>query len=108
MLGATIHEKAKPNESGNLRPEQLGCWRSHADVWHRVIEENIETALILEDDVDWDVNVHEVFQELSAQMRKGKLRKERASEHEIRNAPYGNYSPRELRLLDFPLLSVVD
>lgn len=38
-----------------------------------MISENLETALILEDDVDWDVNVHEIFQELSRQMRRNKL-----------------------------------
>jgi GR25 family glycosyltransferase involved in LPS biosynthesis len=89
VIGADIHDKAKPNEATNLRPEQLGCWRSHADVWRRVVDEEIETALILEDDADWDVNIHEIFQELSVQMRKGELRKAAASDHEKRSAPYG-------------------
>ncbi|KFZ18104.1 hypothetical protein V501_01353 [Pseudogymnoascus sp. VKM F-4519 (FW-2642)] len=89
VIGAEVHVKAKPNEATNLGIEQLGCWRSHADIWRRVVEEDIETAIILEDDADWDVNVHEIFHELSVQMRKGKLRKTQASKHEMRNAPYG-------------------
>ncbi|KAE9970638.1 hypothetical protein BLS_004806 [Venturia inaequalis] len=37
----------------------LGCWRSHANVWRKIINEDIATAIILEDDADWDVNVKE-------------------------------------------------
>ncbi|KAH8807897.1 hypothetical protein F5884DRAFT_881435 [Xylogone sp. PMI_703] len=87
--GSNIHENAKPQDSGILRPEQLGCWRGHANAWRKVIEENIETAIIVEDDADWDVNIHDIFRELSKQMRKGELRKERPSREEMRRAPYG-------------------
>jgi hypothetical protein len=54
-----------------------------------VIEEDVGTAIILEDDIDWDVNIHDIFQELSIQMRKGELRKQRATSEEIEGAPYG-------------------
>jgi GR25 family glycosyltransferase involved in LPS biosynthesis len=72
----------------------LGCWRSHANVWQRVIEEDVGTAIILEDDIDWDVNIHAIFEELSVQMRKGELREQNATEDEIMNAPYGKNSSR--------------
>lgn len=36
----------------------LGCWRSHLNVMRHVIENNIQTALIIEDDADWDVSLH--------------------------------------------------
>ena len=81
-----------------MRPEQLGCWRSHADVWRRVIEEDIETAIVLEDDIDWDLNIHDIFEELSIQMRKGELRKQRATRDEMKSAPYGKSGLRD-RLL---------
>ncbi|KAJ5704115.1 hypothetical protein N7493_011253 [Penicillium malachiteum] len=68
VYGSLIHEKARPYGSHYLRNEQLGCWRAHANIWRKIISENIETALILEDDVDWDINIRSVFAELSRQM----------------------------------------
>jgi GR25 family glycosyltransferase involved in LPS biosynthesis len=58
-------------------------------VWRRVLNEKLETALILEDDVDWDVNIHDIFEELSRQMRKGKLQQTAMTEEEQLTAPYG-------------------
>lgn len=84
-----MHQKAKPSDGGFLRDEQWGCWRSHANAWKKIVHENIETALILEDDLDWDVNVHDIFQALSTEMQRGKLRKKRMSAHERKTAPYG-------------------
>ncbi|EJP61725.1 LPS glycosyltransferase [Beauveria bassiana ARSEF 2860] len=86
--GNTIHEKARPKGSQGLRPEQLGCWRSHANVWRTIINERIETAIILEDDADWDVRVHDIFQTLSLQMRKRTAREGEPRSHEA-HAPYG-------------------
>lgn len=59
-----------------------------------MIEDDVETAIILEDDADWDVNVKDIFQELSVQMRKGKLRQTRPSAYEIESAPYGKFDYR--------------
>ncbi|KAJ5494918.1 hypothetical protein N7539_000034 [Penicillium diatomitis] len=66
--GSLIQEKAKPDGSAILRPEQLGCWRAHANVWKRMLDDNIESAVVIEDDVDWDVHVRDIFTELSAQL----------------------------------------
>ena len=84
-----MNEKAKVSDGGLVRDEQWGSWRGHADVWKRVLNEKLETALILEDDVDWDVNIHDIFEELSRQMRKGKLRQTTMTEEEQLTAPYG-------------------
>ena len=35
---------------------QIGCWRSHLSFAHRIIENNLASAMIIEDDADWDVN----------------------------------------------------
>jgi GR25 family glycosyltransferase involved in LPS biosynthesis len=51
--GSFIHQKAKPahrhHDKRDLekRINQLeyGCWRSHADAWQKVIDDNVETAL---------------------------------------------------------------
>jgi GR25 family glycosyltransferase involved in LPS biosynthesis len=35
----------------------IGSWRAHMNALEHIIEHNIETALILEDDCDWDVRL---------------------------------------------------
>ena len=53
-------DKAMPNEHNpNLKDVEYACWRTHADAWRKVVEEGWTTAMILEDDVDWDGGIHE-------------------------------------------------
>lgn len=33
-----------------------------------MLDENIETALVIEDDVDWDIHIRDIFVELSHNM----------------------------------------
>lgn len=55
--GETIAAKAKPFGNaripGKIGPQYLGSWRTHMNAFKYVIDNNLETALILEDDVDW-------------------------------------------------------
>ena len=46
-----------PRTPGSLRMEEYAVWRAHANIWRKVIEDGLETALILEDDNDWDLNL---------------------------------------------------
>ena len=46
-----------PRIPGSLRMEEYAVWRAHANVWRRIVEDGLETALILEDDNDWDINL---------------------------------------------------
>ncbi|KAG5954880.1 hypothetical protein E4U13_005542 [Claviceps humidiphila] len=87
--GADIPAKAKPAGSDGLRDGQLGCWRSHADVWKRIIDENIQTAIVVEDDADWDMDIHNIFERLSQHMKKTKLGKHTRTPYELKHAPYG-------------------
>lgn len=32
-----------------------------------MLDENIESAMVIEDDVDWDINVRDIFAEMSHQ-----------------------------------------
>ncbi|KAF2208124.1 glycosyltransferase family 25 protein [Cercospora zeae-maydis SCOH1-5] len=41
----------------NLKFGALAAWRSHANILRRIVEENITSALILEDDADWDIRI---------------------------------------------------
>lgn len=53
-------EKALPNEHNPaLKDVEYACWRSHADAWRRVVAEGWTTAMVMEDDADWDGGIHE-------------------------------------------------
>lgn len=47
----------------------LGIWRAHANVWRHMIDNDIQSALIIEDDVDWDLNVREIMGAFNWQLR---------------------------------------
>ncbi|KAK9364614.1 hypothetical protein V1509DRAFT_635794 [Lipomyces kononenkoae] len=87
--GTAIVEKAKPLHSYWLRPPELGCWRAHVNAWRYLLESDFETLLVLEDDVDFDVHVHDIFETLSKQMQHNRIRITPPTEHEKRAAPYG-------------------
>jgi hypothetical protein len=48
-----------PRKPGSVRAEEYAVWRAHANIWRRIIEDDLTTALILEDDNDWDINLKE-------------------------------------------------
>lgn len=35
---------------------QIGCWMSHVNIWKHIVKNNIETCLILEDDITFGVH----------------------------------------------------
>ena len=52
--------KALPHEHNpGLKDVEYACWRTHADAWRRVVEEGWATAMIMEDDADWDGSIHQ-------------------------------------------------
>lgn len=52
-------DDTKIQETKNHGAGLIGAWRAHMDVLERIVEEDIQTALIIEDDADWDVFVKE-------------------------------------------------
>ena len=58
--GSKISEKAKPYKS-NVTPTELGAWRAHANVWRKILDGPYETALVLEDDIDWDIKINPIM-----------------------------------------------
>jgi hypothetical protein len=60
----TLEEQSLPDVYGTpyiiLEPGHLACYRGHANIWRKMIEDDVETALIMEDDIDWDLNVREI------------------------------------------------
>ena len=47
---------AMPNSIWKPSVGQIGCWMSHVNIWKHIVENNIETCLILEDDITFGVH----------------------------------------------------
>ncbi|KAI0104273.1 hypothetical protein GGR51DRAFT_522185 [Nemania sp. FL0031] len=58
---ATIPEKALPHTSKHdlLSGPVVGAWRGHLNAIQEVVRRNLTSALILEDDADWDVRLRD-------------------------------------------------
>ncbi|KXJ85182.1 hypothetical protein Micbo1qcDRAFT_186738 [Microdochium bolleyi] len=60
VKGETIPDRALPvgwNRKGGAKDTNLGSWRGHVNAIRRIIDDDLPSALIVEDDVDWDVNI---------------------------------------------------
>lgn len=42
-----------------LTPGQVGCYRSNLDIMRYIVHNGISSALILQDDAEWDVNIRQ-------------------------------------------------
>ncbi|KKA20905.1 hypothetical protein T310_5045 [Rasamsonia emersonii CBS 393.64] len=68
-------------------PGELGCWRAHMNAMQKIVAERISTALILEDDSDWDVMLKSQLVEFA---RGARLLQNSSSSHEHPSSPYGD------------------
>ncbi|KAL8660066.1 MAG: hypothetical protein Q9202_006832 [Teloschistes flavicans] len=64
IKGATVVNKTLPSlenlpKTERARNNIVGCWRAHLNFAQRVVRDRISTALVLEDDSDWDVSFKE-------------------------------------------------
>ncbi|KAI9776990.1 MAG: hypothetical protein M1839_009134 [Geoglossum umbratile] len=59
IRGEDVHEKAipPPPERPDMLVGGIGCWRAHMNALAKIVQLNISTALIMEDDADWDVRI---------------------------------------------------
>ncbi|EAU38488.1 conserved hypothetical protein [Aspergillus terreus NIH2624] len=51
------------------KPTVAACWRAHMNALRDVVENGYGTALIMEDDADWDVSVREQLREFARGVR---------------------------------------
>ncbi|KAJ1915299.1 hypothetical protein H4219_004386 [Mycoemilia scoparia] len=56
--GDLKHSKLQKKEKFEMSPKEFGIWQSHLKVWINIIERKLKTALILEDDIDFQMDVH--------------------------------------------------
>lgn len=73
---------------------EVGCWRGHMNVLREIVKKGVSTALILEDDTDWDVNIERQMQDFTSASQTVLALSE--SLNPVRgdarsDSPYGNY-----------------
>lgn len=52
--GESVPKKALPFTM-DLKPVEIGCWRAHMNVFEDMLDRRIATAIVFEDDADWEV-----------------------------------------------------
>ncbi|KAM3414603.1 hypothetical protein BST61_g9762 [Cercospora zeina] len=62
----------------------LGCWRAHMNVLHTIVHQKIQSALIFEDDTDFDISIKQQLSQFAAGSRVLQNSTGRLS------SPYGN------------------
>ncbi|KAI9642600.1 hypothetical protein NHQ30_009405 [Ciborinia camelliae] len=65
---SSVLEKTRPPGGANLKKGEIGCWRVHMDMMRYVVDHRLETALILEADVDWDIRIKDQLEEFGKNM----------------------------------------
>ncbi|KAI0420364.1 hypothetical protein F5X98DRAFT_331914 [Xylaria grammica] len=67
VRGESVPDRAIPFEVDRkaLMETNVGSWRSHMNAIRRIVEEDLESALILEDDMDWDVRLKTQLKEVA-------------------------------------------
>ncbi|KAK2628995.1 hypothetical protein QTJ16_002098 [Diplocarpon rosae] len=71
VRGESVVDKALPYgvDRVKLWETNLGSWRGHINAVRTIVEEGISTALIMEDDMDWDVRLKDQLQDIAAGTR---------------------------------------
>ncbi|TEY47668.1 hypothetical protein BOTCAL_0302g00160 [Botryotinia calthae] len=59
VKGEAVSDKAVPYGADRVKlwESNLGSWRGHMNAVRRIVEQNLTSALIFEDDVDWDTRL---------------------------------------------------
>jgi glycosyl transferase, family 25 len=81
---------SRPGYPFTLKSGEIGCYLSHRSLWQKMVDENIQRLLILEDDISFLPNFQETL------------------EHAIEHAREGSYVQFQVRNLSFPEYGVLD
>ncbi|PPJ52439.1 hypothetical protein CBER1_10305 [Cercospora berteroae] len=57
-------------EDADLKEGAAAAWRSHVNILRRIVDENISSALILEDDADWDIRIKSQMRDFARASRR--------------------------------------
>ncbi|KXJ90510.1 hypothetical protein Micbo1qcDRAFT_226473 [Microdochium bolleyi] len=100
VRGTTIPDKALPigwDRKGGASDTVLGSWRGHMNAFRRIIDQGLTSALVLEDDMDWDVSLKDRLADFADAARELQEQKgswfaeprERNTSIATRDSPYG-------------------
>ncbi|KAH1286718.1 hypothetical protein KXX33_000313 [Aspergillus fumigatus] len=66
-----VHPKSLPQGLNMtiIKPTAAACWRAHMNALRTVVEKRHATALIMEDDADWDVSLKQQLREFARGLR---------------------------------------
>ncbi|KAI9666765.1 MAG: hypothetical protein M1831_001541 [Alyxoria varia] len=68
--GDAIKHKSLPgNRNKNLASSVIGAWRAHINALDEVVRQDLSSALIMEDDVDWDIRLKSILQDYALSSR---------------------------------------
>ncbi|KAG6130881.1 hypothetical protein E4U38_004222 [Claviceps purpurea] len=106
VKGDEVNEKAvpMPKDRKHLQGASLGSWRGHMNAIQEVVRRNLSSALILEDDVDWDVRIREQLHGFAISSRAliQPLRGGRPGQYADATYPHPTeHSPKTVRDMDF-------
>ncbi|KXX80346.1 Procollagen galactosyltransferase 1-B [Madurella mycetomatis] len=62
VASADVPDKVLPGGSTTMKGGNRGSWRAHMNALQRIVEQNMTSALILEDDADWDIRLKSQMQ----------------------------------------------
>ncbi|KAI9720086.1 MAG: hypothetical protein M1828_005814 [Chrysothrix sp. TS-e1954] len=64
--GEDIVQKTLPaNYWKTLMPSNIGAWRAHVNALSEIVNQDLSSALIMEDDVDWDIRLKSILQSVA-------------------------------------------
>ncbi|ORY11687.1 hypothetical protein BCR34DRAFT_483732 [Clohesyomyces aquaticus] len=71
VKGVDISDNAWPKYGGDHlnNTGEKGCWRSHMNLMREIVHRNIGSALILEDDADWDIRISSQLEKVALATR---------------------------------------
>lgn len=71
VVGDTVPEKAIPKDKSlnHLTGAGLGSWRGHMNAIQEMVRQNLTSALIMEDDLDWDIRLKDQLRDFALASR---------------------------------------
>ena len=69
ILAANDFQYQERSNNRHFFPGEIGCVLSHHKAYQKLLEQNVECALVLEDDAKMDVAICEIFESLEEEMK---------------------------------------
>ncbi|KAI0837900.1 glycosyltransferase family 25 protein [Hypoxylon sp. FL0890] len=69
VAGNQVSDLVMPLGQGGRSSGAKGSWRSHMNALRAVVRDNLQSALIMEDDIDWDIRIKSQLQTFASASR---------------------------------------